>query len=178
MTLMICVLIFFVIVIPIIVVDCVKIAHKLDVAQEELKHCKSENIILKDEMENTNEEIKRLRGLHDTTSKVTVVRTERPLSTVTCCLEIPNELLYDKLDEYEIRRMEAAFMHRMYEAFKQSILPSADFIIEDDFQGFRKRLVCRVPVIVPLTPAIDMDKEHPIVDLILRLNREPDGRIL
>lgn len=194
MTVMICVIIFFVIVTPIIVVDCVKIAHKLDVTEEELKQYKSDNIILsravesreedikdlKEEVEKANKTIKRLTDIDGTMNTVNVVRTVRPLSTVTCCIEIPNELLcdYDELQEYEIRRVEDAFMHHMYKIFKQSILPSADFTIEDDFEGFRKRLVCRIPVTVPSTSALDMDKEYPITDLILRLSREPEGRLL
>lgn len=194
MTLMICVIIFFVIVTPLILVDYVKDSRRLKGVEDELEHYKSENSALsqivefrdedihdlKVEVEKANEEIKRLTEINATANTITVVRTVRPLSTVTCCIEIPNELLYDKgnLEEYEIRRMEDAFMHKMYAAFKQYVLPSAEFTIEEDFEGFRKRLVCRIPVTVPPAPSIDMDKEHPIVDLIIRLSREPRGRSL
>lgn len=192
MTLMICIIIFFVIVTPIILVDYVKDSRKLKGVEEELENCKSENITLsqivefreedikdlKEEVEKANKTIKALKHIDEAVSKVTVVRTERPLSIVTCCIEIPNELLYDTLQEYEIRRMEDAFMHHMHKILKQSILPSAEFTIEDDFEGFRKRLVCRIPVTVPSTSALDMDKEYPITDLILRLSREPEGRLL
>lgn len=190
MTLMICAIIFFVIVTPLIVVDYVKDSRKLKDTQEELEHHKRENIILsravesreddikdiKEELEKANKTIKRLTDMDATTNKVTIVRSTRPITVVSGCIEIPNEVLYDKLDDYETQRIEDAFMHQMYRAFKQSILPSAEFMLEDDPCRLNKQLMYRIPVTIPDRAMIDVTSKYPFTDLISKLDEEAQWR--
>lgn len=109
------------------------------------------------------------KKLNDSIPKNTVeiIRTNKPLSYLEGVVDIPYEVFKEELNNYELYKIEQAIEYQIFEAFKQTILPSSNFMLDNDYFKYKQQFKYRIPYI--LQNNIDMSQPYPIISLIMDL---------